>query len=670
MKIESLKLICVILLTTILINPVVLFIISDNIFISFFIYLGSLILVIILFTRRKSGSLYFYLISILTTISLLIHAEAIFISNFKDFIIEDLYATSSKYYFNRPYLKKQFREKEFFVNYVTNKQGLRIGLEDNPETEILNVDWMFIGDSYTQGAQVEFEELYTSKLNKVFPEKIILNCGISGWGLPDEYNYYKKQGYKYHPKKVFLQICNFNDFMNVNEREASFTDLMMNHSEFIRFILYPYKYTNPAELPLGRWTEPFYPDEESNKAYNIFFKSKSAKQKEDLLKFENYLKLLNEEVIKNGAELFVIQIPTKEQLYYKYFEEVINSFNIDVGQLDMDFPNTFLAEICKKYAIHHLDLFEKFGELENEVFYQFDEHLNAYGHEQLTKILINQISDSGELPTIRMLSHHNTEDRYPILVDENVLTFQSVRDSNIELFISDSIMNSARRITFNNVDELHPWFDHKNSKLIFTEGDQSKGNTKVIIMNLDGTNRVNVTKDGLFGAIPSLSIDGKKIAYAEWTMDAKTRMTNPCIVVLDLDHEKKIKITSDSFESWRPIFSPDQNSLYYISKRDNGKFDIYQYNLITLREKNLTTSDYDEWDPSISPDGKTLIYAGFKDNNWDLFSINIDTKEKRQLTKTLGNEWDPSFSRDGRSIYYAGVYGFMNGIYQMKYSQE
>ena len=86
-------------------------------------------------------------------------------------------------------MQKEFNDKEYSVQYVTNQQGFRIHEEMNPYFEVEKCDWLFIGDSYTQGAQVNYSELYSSLLFRENPDKIIVNAGISGFGLPEEYNW-------------------------------------------------------------------------------------------------------------------------------------------------------------------------------------------------------------------------------------------------------------------------------------------------------------------------------------------------------------------------------------------------------------------------------------------------------------------------------------------------
>ena len=125
-------------------------------------------------------------------------------------------------------------------------------------------------------------------------------------------------------------------------------------------------------------------------------------------------------------------------------------------------------------------------------------------------------------------------------------------------------------------------------------------------------------------------------------------------------------ITDDRRESWRPILSKDNRYLYYIAKKSNTNFDIYQYDTKEQKEINITNSIKDEWDPCISPDNSTMVYASKKNGNWDLILLDLKSLKKTKLTSSIGDEWDPSFSNDGRHIYFAANYGLRNGIYRYR----
>ena len=141
-----------------------------------------------------------------------------------------------------------------------------------------------------KGAQVEYNQLFSSLIYKDFPDKVIVNAGISGAGLYDELNYFKDKGKKLSPKVVFLQIGAFNDFMNIREHQPSLQDYIMEWSALYRY--FEYNIANSDELPLGRWTEPFFPNKEDNIDNNIFFKQTSDYKEADKRGFQGkYLRI-------------------------------------------------------------------------------------------------------------------------------------------------------------------------------------------------------------------------------------------------------------------------------------------------------------------------------------------------------------------------------------------
>ena len=87
----------------------------------------------------------------------------------------------------------------------------------NANDSINICDWLFIGESFTQGAQVDYRQMFTSLLYRHFSNKVIVNAGISDAGLYEELNYYKSMGQKLRPKRFFLQIGVFNDFKDKND---------------------------------------------------------------------------------------------------------------------------------------------------------------------------------------------------------------------------------------------------------------------------------------------------------------------------------------------------------------------------------------------------------------------------------------------------------------------
>ncbi len=669
-------------LLRIIINSLTSFIIA-NPFIHYFLS-GSIILsimgiciafIIISFVNnyfRAYKWLYVYIINFIVIISIFFHFEAAFRYFYPEYIIKDLYSAKSNYFFNKPNLNEYLIDKEYKTLYRTNNQGFRIGKSTSSDKEIKKCDWLFLGDSFTQGAQVEFNQLFTSFLYKHFPDKSIVNVGISGFGIAEEYYLYQELGSRLKPKKVFLQLSNFNDFMNVEVKSRSISDYLMQYSDLFRFLIYGLKFKKTTDLPLGRWTEPFYPTEQANIDYNIFYKKTSKKKEADIRSFKKYFKKLNDEINRNGAEMILIILPTREEIYPSSFTEVIEGFDIDVNSLDMNKPRKILNELACSLDVKVIDLTDQYKTYPGNIFFENDEHLNVYGHALTASLIANELRNGQEERKIRVVGSVSTANRYPSYSNdrENII-FQGMRDGNYEIIQADSDYTKEKRLTSSEIDELHPIMSPNKSRIAYTQGNPDSLKSKVAIMDVaNGGYKLITKKPNQFGAIPAFSRDGKLVAYAQWYFnEEEERYTLPQIVYCDLNGENEVAVTNNDYEHWRPIFSPDSKSIIYISRR-NGNFDIYETYLDKRKEINLTNTLYDEWDSNISPAGDKIVFASYQFGNWDLYEMERDGRNKKRLTDTIGDEWDPSYSQDGNSILFAGEFGFLGGIYEMSLEIE
>ena len=154
-------------------NPITLWLLSKKLILSFLISLGVIILYFVSDSYSKFR-LKVWLFNILMIGSVFFHSELIFRTIFSNRDIPNLYSIRKGYYFNKPLLEQYFNNIEYFSQYRTNIQGYRIDAETNNLDSINKCDWLFIGDSFTQGAQVDYSQIFTSLVYKDFCDKIII----------------------------------------------------------------------------------------------------------------------------------------------------------------------------------------------------------------------------------------------------------------------------------------------------------------------------------------------------------------------------------------------------------------------------------------------------------------------------------------------------------------
>lgn len=372
------------LIICLLTSPISIFILSNNIITALIFFLINCLIFFYSYYKIKQRFVFYSLFYINIILFFFINAEIVFRNNFKKFNINNLYENRGEYYFNKSNLTIVLEDKEYQTIYKTNDFGYRVGhFTHFPK----KVDWLFIGDSYTQGAQVNFEDLYTTKLNEKYSSIGIVNSGVSGFGLSEEYHYFIHEGINFKPKKVFITLCVLNDFNTIEPREYNFFDMLMDKSTLARFILYDFRFKKPSDLVLGRWCDPFFEEEQDNINYNILYTRVSNIKLNNLIKFESYLRLLKEETEKINIKLYIILIPTKEQVNHKYYKEVIEAYNIDTSFVDIYRSSKIVNKIAKELNICFIDPLIGFKKDTTALYFRKDEHLNIYGHIKLSEII-------------------------------------------------------------------------------------------------------------------------------------------------------------------------------------------------------------------------------------------------------------------------------------------
>lgn len=647
------------LVVTILVNPIVLYVYGISWYLAILIY--SAIVLASVLVQKYLPRVKIFGFNILLFLSLFLHGELVFTKGFPELIYTNLYDQYPTFYWNKPNLKEEIEGPEYKSFYYTNSQGLRIPDFQNPKSKIEQCDWLFIGDSYTQGAQCNMEELYTSRLFQHFPDKIIVNAGVSGFGVPQSYHLLEYLGPRLKPRKVFLQIGSFNDFMFVEESKATFLNYAMQYSNLLRYLVYTIKYPERDVLPLGRWTEPFRPNNKENKLYNIFHVNPSPYQKEQNQRLKAYVSKMDSMASEIGADLSIILFPSKEQISTRHYQEVISFYGLPTDSFDLYRPNKFLEKFLDSLNIPFYDVTDKLKESDELPFFEVDEHFNLLGHQLSADAIAEKMKKRDKLfHESEVLTQLDDPSRYPQIDAQQNMWFTSIKESYSNIFYcNDSV---EHRFSVNQTrNETHPYLSVESNFLTFTVGNDYDYTTRVYFGSKENRLLAKcITEGNFYGAIPSINNKGSKILFAGWRFSSKFHdKTGTKLFLYDIEQGKIIdSIGSGSDNIWRPIFLEGSNIAYI--KNTTDQYDIYCFNLETRIEKQLTYTKADEWDPIYDSHDSSIVFAR-KSDSWDLFR-SIDGKES-QLTFGKGDEWDPFVTKDGK-LYYASKTGFFEVIHK------
>lgn len=135
-----------------------------------------------------------------------------------------------------------------------------------------------------------------------------------------------------------------------------------------------------------------------------------------------------------------------------------------------------------------------------------------------------------------------------------------------------------------------------------------------------------------------------------WTADDKIVYGSTAgggldIWIMDLDGSNRRQLTVDPLPDLKPAVSPQDGSIVFVSKR-TGAPHLWTMSAAGLNPRQLTNG-HTESLPTISPDGKWVAYISIKEKP-TLWKLALDGSEPKQLTDKFA--WAPAISPDGKLV--------------------
>ncbi len=300
--------------------------------------------------------------------------------------------------------------------------------------------------------------------------------------------------------------------------------------------------------------------------------------------------------------------------------------------------------------------------------------------------------------------------------DGSQIAFASDRNGNFDVFIMPSTGGSAKRLTYRSQSEIPSTFTPDGNYILFSACIQDPASSALFpatymteLYQVPATGGTTQQVLGTPAERVCFNKEGTKFLYQdrkgsenEWRKHHTSSATRN-VWLYDMETGHHTNLTDREGEDRNPIFSPDESSVYFLSERDGGSFNVYslsldnpqnvkavtkfkthpvrflsmsdngtlcftydgeiytkvpgaepqkvKINLLRDDETRVTNFRFTQGasSPCVSPNGKQIAFV----IRGNVFVTSADYTTTKQITNTPASEANPCFSPDSRTLVYA-----------------
>lgn len=319
-----------------------------------------------------------------------------------------------------------FFRKEFMNKMQLNNFGSHDAKDYDEEKAEDSCRIILIGDSITEGAQVNVDKTFSHLLEKMLNghykintsdnalKKVYetYNLGVSGYGTAQEFLMLKEFALKYKPDIVILGVAVLNDIRNnvfaldkdktkpyaiIKNDNIEFTQFVVAKNTFLKGLAKKsnfIKHVNAMLLNIKKGYKIKYGMAAND--YFIYNINRTAEYEEGFEITKRLILEMDKIIKEKDIKLIIVFFHTKEVVDNELWNQIIKEYKIKKYEADLEMPFNEFEAFCNEnnlICINTLREARKIEPVPTDLHYPIDGHLNKKGHRFIAELLYNKIID-------------------------------------------------------------------------------------------------------------------------------------------------------------------------------------------------------------------------------------------------------------------------------------
>ena len=222
----------------------------------------------------------------------------------------------------------------------------------------------------------------------------------------------------------------------------------------------------------------------------------------------------------------------------------------------------------------------------------------------------------------------------------DVLVYSKYDGNNWQIFTQEVESKKEKQLTFTKIDKRMPQCSAHGDKILYRTA-----NSELILFDTKENSEKQILSD--LGII----MDHKWGESEDSVVVSRMRTDLPDdsdVWLTDVNGKNRIRLTKEIGLQYDAVLSRDGDGIVYVSQsKESNSHNLVYLELDSKKSRKITNGKYYDVLPSLEKVGKKIAFSSNRKGNFDIWTVNVSGKDLTRLTDYEGLDTSPAMSFDG-----------------------